>query len=171
MSAVVERCPNCGVEHDPSHEGPCEVCGSVLGYWCRRHGAEIGWLSGPECPRCAREVEARRKAPRPAPPPSTPRLPRRDPHEVLRERAGEVLPHVATGAGLALRLVGALLVLVRTVILWGVLGGVVGAVAAPLVGGDPLWVGLFGASIGAAVGLFLGIILALGRLFARRGPR
>ena len=103
--------------------------------------------------------------------PSTPRLPRRDPHEVLRERAGEVLPHVATGASLALRVLGALLVLVRTVVVCGVLGGLVGIAAGPVARGEILWVGLFGATIGGAVGLFLGVILALRRLFARRRPR
>ncbi|HEU4455627.1 MAG TPA: hypothetical protein VFR81_21360 [Longimicrobium sp.] len=64
MKRVVERCPNCGVEHDDPRGGACEVCGTTLRYWCRVHSREIGWLEGPACPRCATEA-AGRVPPRP----------------------------------------------------------------------------------------------------------
>jgi hypothetical protein len=62
MTHVVERCPDCGVEHDVSPAGACEACHEPLRYWCRRHGRDAGWLAGPDCPRCAEE--AARPAPR-----------------------------------------------------------------------------------------------------------
>jgi hypothetical protein len=68
VKRVVERCPNCGVEHDDPKGGACEVCGTTLRYWCRAHSREIGWLEGPSCPRCATEAAGRipsRPAPRP----------------------------------------------------------------------------------------------------------
>jgi hypothetical protein len=181
VNAVIERCTNCGVEHEPSHVGPCEVCGSELRYCCQRHSREIGWLDGPACPVCARETEARRARPAPAPPPPverpTParptmrrpaRRPRRpDPREVLREGAGEILPHVATGASLAIRVVRAIFILVRTVFLWALLGAAAAIAYAYLLGGEVLWLMIFGLSNGAAIGLFLGIILALGSIFTR----
>jgi rRNA maturation protein Nop10 len=61
MTHVVERCPNCGVEHDVS-AAACEACHQPLRYWCRRHGRDAGWLAGPDCPRCAED------AAHPAPP-------------------------------------------------------------------------------------------------------
>ena len=38
MKRVIERCPNCGVEHDDPKGGECEVCGTALRFWCRVHG-------------------------------------------------------------------------------------------------------------------------------------
>lgn len=70
MNRVVDRCPNCGVEHDDARGGTCEVCGTTLRYWCRVHSREIGWLNAPECPRCAAEAAA--PPARPAPPRSAP---------------------------------------------------------------------------------------------------
>lgn len=191
--AVVERCPNCGVEHPPTHEGPCEVCGHALRFWCQRHGQEAGWLDGVDCPLCVREAAAREAAARKPPPPPPRRVPveprprartaarptarrpagpprRRDRGAVLREGAGEILPHVATGAGVAFRVVRALFVVVRTVILWALLGAMGGAAYAFLVGGELVWLALFGLSTGGGIGLFFGIILALRTLFARRPP-
>jgi hypothetical protein len=82
MKRVIERCPNCGVEHDDPKGGACEVCGTTLRFWCRVHSKEIGWLDSAACPRCA--AEAARPAPStrtptappsraPAPPPPPPR--------------------------------------------------------------------------------------------------
>ena len=85
--------------------------------------------------------------------------------------AREILPHVATGASLAIRVIHALFVLVRTVFLWAVLGAVAGAGYGYLTGSDLIWVGLFGLTNGALIGLFFGFILALRVLFARRVPR
>lgn len=90
---------------------------------------------------------------------------------MLREGAGEVLPHVAAGAGLAFRVVRALFVVVRTVILWALLGAMGGAAYAFLVGGELVWLALFGLSVGGGIGLFFGLILALRTLFARRPSR
>jgi hypothetical protein len=70
MTRIVERCPNCGVEHDVAEVGECEACGSPLRYWCRTHSREIGWLESAECPRCPPGTA--RVKPRPAPPPSPP---------------------------------------------------------------------------------------------------
>ncbi|HEX6371907.1 MAG TPA: hypothetical protein VF006_23490 [Longimicrobium sp.] len=69
MKRVVERCPNCGVEHDDPKGGACEVCGTPLRFWCRVHSKEIGWLDAAACPRCAAE------AARPTPPPRAPAAP------------------------------------------------------------------------------------------------
>jgi hypothetical protein len=74
MKRVIERCPNCGVEHDDPKGGACEVCGTQLRYWCRLHGKEIGFLDSPACPRCAAEAARPTPPPRaPAPPPPPPR--------------------------------------------------------------------------------------------------
>jgi hypothetical protein len=77
MKRVIERCPNCGVEHDDPKGGACEVCGTTLRFWCRVHSKEIGWLDSATCPRCA--AEAARPVPPPrapaAPPPAAPRSP------------------------------------------------------------------------------------------------
>ncbi|HYR07045.1 MAG TPA: hypothetical protein VEQ60_04740, partial [Longimicrobium sp.] len=69
MKRVIERCPNCGVEHDDPKGGACEVCGTTLRFWCRVHSKEIGWLDSAACPRCAAE------AARPSPPPRAPTAP------------------------------------------------------------------------------------------------
>lgn len=72
MRRVIERCPNCGVEHDDPKGGACEVCGTTLRFWCRVHSREIGWLDSETCPRCAAEgATATTPPPRTAPPPST----------------------------------------------------------------------------------------------------
>jgi hypothetical protein len=73
VKRVIERCPNCGVEHDDPKGGACEVCGTPLRSWCRVHSKEIGWLSSASCPRCAAE------AARPTPPPRAPAAPRPTP--------------------------------------------------------------------------------------------
>jgi hypothetical protein len=189
VNAVVERCPNCGVEHDVSHTGPCEVCGHELRYWCQRHSRDIGWLSGPECAVCQRETEAgRRPPPAPPRPPAPPPAPRRSPERrpspepryeprapverrpPRRVRAEDVLPHVVTGAGLALHLLRAAVVLVRSILLWSFLGAAAGAGYALLVGEDLLWIAGFGLINGAVLGFFLGVLAALATLFrsARR---
>jgi hypothetical protein len=70
VKRVIERCPNCGVEHDDDPKGgACEVCGTPLRFWCRVHSKEIGWLNSATCPRCAAE------AARPTPPPRPPAAP------------------------------------------------------------------------------------------------
>jgi hypothetical protein len=69
VKRVIERCPNCGVEHDDPKGGACEVCGTPLRFWCRVHSKEIGWLDSEACPRCAAE------AARPTPPPRAPATP------------------------------------------------------------------------------------------------
>ena len=36
MKRVIERCPNCGVEHDDPKGGACEVCGTEMyGLHCK----------------------------------------------------------------------------------------------------------------------------------------
>ncbi|HEU4882672.1 MAG TPA: hypothetical protein VFT45_10515 [Longimicrobium sp.] len=88
MKRVIERCPNCGVEHDDPKGGACEVCGTALRFWCRVHSKEIGWLNSATCPRCAAEAArstppprapaappSRAPAPAPRPTPPTPRVP------------------------------------------------------------------------------------------------
>ena len=193
MKRVVERCPNCGVEHDDPKGGACEVCGTTLRYWCRVHSKEIGWLDAPACPRCAAEAEAAAR-PRPAPPPAPAEAPQRrppivvepappewtpapgpepapyagrDPRDVLRDRAEEIGPYVVTGAGMALRLFRAVLAVVRLVIVWGIVGAVIGGGIASYQGADVVWSALFGAMIGGGAGLFFGLIAALRILFSR----
>jgi hypothetical protein len=182
VNAVVERCPNCGVEHEVSHTGPCEVCGSELRYWCQRHSRDTGWLSGVQCPLCLREAELRAAAPPPAPPrvelrrpaPAAPvprgaRPPRhREPRPIPRVDAREILPHVAIGARLTIRALHAVVVLVRTVFLWAFLGAAAGAGYAYMTGDDMVWIAIFGLTNGAVVGFFLGLLLALRALLARR---
>ena len=76
MKRVIERCPNCGVEHDDPVGGECEVCGTQLRYWCRVHGPEIGFMDAAACPRCAAEAARPAPPPRaPVPPPARPRRP------------------------------------------------------------------------------------------------
>lgn len=183
MNAVVERCPNCGVEHDVAHTGPCEVCGHELRYWCQRHSRDVGWLSGPECATCQRETEAARTAPppppAPRPPARAPRMPERraEPRPPVarlpprRVRAEDVIPHVATGAGVALRVVKAVAALVRAVLLWAFLGAAAGVAYAFLTGVDVLWTAAFGLVNGAALGFFLGLLAALATLFRRARRR
>ena len=196
MSRVVERCPNCGVEHDTPHGGACEVCGTPLRFWCRVHSREIGWLDGPECPRCASEAAARSTPPPPRRPPPAPRPhprrvppvviaepepeppsewagpppePYRDPREVWIERAEELRPYAETGAGVAVRMFRALWAVVRSVFFWGLLGALGGGVFAYMQGYPPpdvVWTALFGAMVGGGAGLFFGFIAALRVLFS-----
>lgn len=81
MKRVIERCPNCGVEHDDPKGGACEVCGTTLRFWCRVHSKDIGWLETEACPRCAAEFSRTTTTPSAAPPPAAPTrtapLPRR----------------------------------------------------------------------------------------------
>jgi hypothetical protein len=72
VKRVIDRCPNCGVEHDDARGGTCEVCGSTLRFWCRVHSREIGWLNAPECPRCTAEAAAPPARPTPPPRPRAP---------------------------------------------------------------------------------------------------
>lgn len=89
MKRVIDRCPNCGVEHDDAVGGTCEVCGTQLRFWCRVHSREIGWLDSPECPRCDAELGTRRpSAPPPAPPAPAPLPPR----EAVPEPRAEPAP-------------------------------------------------------------------------------
>lgn len=190
MSRVVARCPNCGVENDDARGGPCEVCGTTLRFWCRLHGAETGWLDSPDCPRCAADEQARRSRPAPAPPPARapapsrwrrrapvervpaerpytpPPEPGRDPREVLREGAEDLRPYVVAGADVAGRLIRATFAVIRSVIVFGVLGAIVGGVFAYNQRGDLVWPLISGALIGGAVGLFFGGIGALRILFS-----
>ena len=179
MSRVVERCPNCGVEHDAAHGGACEVCGTQLRFWCTLHGAEAGWLDTPVCPRCA-EAEARRSRPVPPPPPPprrervrvpaerpyAPPHPGRDPRDVMREGAEDLRPYIVAGAGVAGRLIRAAFAVLRNVIVFGILGAIVGGVFAYNQRGDLVWPVISGALFGAGIGLFFGLIGALRILFA-----
>ncbi|HZG42641.1 MAG TPA: hypothetical protein VEY93_06735 [Longimicrobium sp.] len=196
MKRVIERCPNCGVEHDEAVGGECEVCGTPLRFWCRVHGKEIGFLASAECPRCVAEEQARRtravppRAPAPSrgatprePVEAPPRRPRRppvvfdsppppyagrDPREVLREGADDMRPYVAAGADFAVLMMRALFAIVRHVIGWGVLGGIAGGVLGYQQGGDPVWSAMFGVMVGGGAGLFFGAIAALRILFSAR---
>jgi hypothetical protein len=189
VKRVIERCPNCGVEHDEAVGGECEVCGTPLRFWCRVHGKEIGFLSSAGCPRCVAEEQARRTRPvpprapaptRPAEPPRRPRRPPvvfdsppppyagRDPREVLREGADDMRPYVAAGADFAVLMMRALFAIVRHVIGWGVLGGIAGGVLGYQQGGDPIWSAMFGVMVGGGAGLFFGAISALRILFGAR---
>lgn len=194
MKRVIARCPNCGVEHDDARIVDCEVCGTTLRNWCRAHSQKIGWLDGPRCPGCAEELAARSRPTRPPPPPPTrapapppapprrrrtrppaerpyapekePRYPGRDPREVMLERAEELRPYVASGAGLAVRLFRALFAVVRYVIVLALLGGIVGGVFAYQQRGDLVWPVITGALIGGGLGLFIGLIVAIRILFS-----
>jgi hypothetical protein len=189
VKRVIERCPNCGVEHDEAVGGECEVCGTPLRFWCRVHGKEIGFLSSAECPRCVAEEQARRaRIPPRTPPAPTPRAepprrprrtpvvfdspappyPARDPREVLREGADDMRPYVAAGADFAVLLMRALFAIVKHVIGWGVLGGVAGGVIGYQQGGDAIWSAMFGVMVGGGAGLFFGAIAALRILFSGR---
>ena len=193
MSRVIERCPNCGVEHELTHTGPCEVCGSELRYWCRRHSKEIGWLDGPRCERC--EMEAAR--PRPAPAPPRPRTPRpspsprrpdprpahRSPGTVLGEDAAEWLPRAAAHGGtLAWRLFKAAFIIFRSVLLGAVLFAIGGAIwgyqtygmteggdgiAIHTLSREMLGVIVLAGFIGAILGLFFGFVRAIRVLFSK----
>ncbi len=188
MSLVIERCPNCGVEHELTHTGPCEVCGSELRFWCRRHSKETGWLSGPKCERCA--MEAAR--PRPAPPTPTPRPtrtpvptagrrpPRGAPGTVRREPTADWRPHAARGGLVAWRMVKAALVIMRSVfvgaLLFGIAGGLWGyqmygiatgdGVAIHTLNRDTIGLALLGVIIGGTLGLLWGFVRAIRILFA-----
>jgi hypothetical protein len=191
LTRIIARCPNCGVEHDDARIVECEVCGTTLRNWCRVHSPAIGWLAGPECPGCAEELDARlasrmrpppappapapAPAPEPAPPPrrrrtrpapERPRVPERDPREVMLERAEELRPYVTTGAGVAVRLVRALFAVVRNVIILALLGGIAGGFVAYNQGGDLVWPVITGALVGGGLGLLIGLISAIRILFA-----
>ncbi|HEY7769748.1 hypothetical protein [Longimicrobium sp.] len=192
MTRVIERCPNCGVEHDEAVGGECEVCGTPLRFWCRVHGKEIGFLASAECPRCQAEEQARRSRPVPprAPAPSrgdaprapvemAPRRPRRTPAGFdappppyagrdPREVAEDMRPYVEAGANFAVLMVRALFAVLRHVIGWGVLGGIAGGVIGYQQNGDAIWSGMFGVMVGGGAGLFFGAIAALRILFSGR---
>jgi hypothetical protein len=193
MKRVIERCPNCGVEHDDPVGGQCEVCGTQLRYWCRVHGPEIGFMDTAACPRCAAEAARPTPPPRPAPaPPPRPRAPTpgptyepppaareprrerpwregRDPGVVLREHAEDLAPYAAAGAGFLVRLMMALVVVVRSVLGWGFLGAIGGVVYVSTSGApaDLLWAGMAGAMVGGGIGLLVGTIRAMRVLFAQ----
>lgn len=192
MKRVVERCPNCGVEHDDPVGGECEVCGTQLRYWCRVHGPEIGFMDTAACPRCAAEAARPAPPPRaPVPPPPTrveadapprtvppARRPRprstwggRDPHDVLREGAEDLAPYAEAGARFAGRLLRAFFTLVRTVIGWALLGAIAAGVYAAYVGADVFYTAAFGAMVGGGFGLVIGGLRALLILFGPSRPR
>jgi hypothetical protein len=186
MKRVVQRCPNCGVEYDEPIAGACDVCGTEVRYWCRVHGAEIGFMDTAACPRCA--AEAARPAPpprRPAgpPPPLQPRSPRgapvetvetdspwtepdprvvrprwggREPRVVIREGAEDLAPYAAAGANFAVRLMLALFAVVRSVLGLGILGVVIGFIYASSVQGLEP---LWTAAFGAMVGGGVGLLV------------
>jgi hypothetical protein len=133
MKHVVERCPSCGAEHEAPGDSTCEACGTAMRHWCRVHGAEIGWLDGPACRRCAeRATGPSIPCPAPALPPTV-------------KQASPPLP-VRIGIGLLSALVtgfgfwvagmggGALYALIRaasveaTAPAWGRVTGVVGLI-------------------------------------------
>lgn len=196
MTRVVERCPNCGVEHDNPVGGECEVCGTQLRYWCRVHGPEIGFMDTAACPRCAAEAARPVPPPRvPVPPPSSaPRRPAptrvepdapprtvpparrprprptwggREPHVVIREGAEDLAPYAAS---FAVRLLRAFFTLVRTVIGWTILGALAGGIYASYVGGDVLYTAAFGGMVAAGLGLVIGGLRALLILFGPARP-
>jgi hypothetical protein len=190
VTRVVERCPNCGVEHDDPVGGECEVCGTKLRYWCRVHGPQIGFMDTAACPRCAAEAArptppprapapTRRPAPTRAepedapwtpPPPARPRWGGREPRVVLREGAEELAPYAAAGAGFAVRVVRGLFAFVRTVLGWGLFGAVAGGGYAYYVGAEVLYSAAFGAMIGGMAGLIVGGLRALLIIFGPRPP-
>lgn len=191
MSNVIERCPNCGVEHELTHKGPCEVCGSDLRFWCQRHSKEIGWLDGPACKRCATEAARVRRAP-PSPPVRAPRTrspvperrpPRRPASTTARDAAADWLPHVAShGGSLALRLLKAALVIIRSAVVGALILGIVAALyayqqfgptgdegfAIHLLSREFLGTVVLGVVAGGGLGLLWGFIRALRILFATR---
>ena len=196
MKRVVERCPNCGVEHDDPKGGECEVCGTRLRYWCRVHGPEIGFMDTAACPRCAAEAARPVPPPRaPAPPPSSaPRRPAptrvepddgpewapappprrtrttwggREPRVVIRDGAEDLAPIAAEGA---VRLVRAFFTLIRTVIGWTLFGALAGGVYASYIGADVVYSALFGAMVAGIAGLILGGLRALLILFSSPRP-
>jgi hypothetical protein len=200
VKRVIERCPNCGVEHDNPVGGECEVCGTQLRYWCRVHGPEIGFMDTTACPRCAAEAARPTPPPRaPAPPPSSaPRRPTpaptrmeadapprtvpparrprprpwggRDPHVVIREGAEDLAPYAEAGANFAVRLLRAFFTLVRTVIGWTLLGAIAGGIYASYVGADVLYTAAFGGMVAAGLGLVIGGLRALLILFGPTHP-
>ena len=186
MSLVIERCPNCGVEHELTHKGPCEVCGSDLRFWCRRHSKDIGWLSGPRCERCAMEAARPRPAPSPPPRPRTPAPPRRPPHRepiTARREPPDWRPHAARGGAVAWRMVKAALVIARSVFVGALLFGIAGAiygyqmygfstgdgVAIHTLNRDTIALALLGVIVGSVLGLLWGFVRAIRILFATDG--
>ena len=191
MTRVIERCPNCGVEHDDPVGGQCEVCGTQLRYWCRVHGPEIGFMDTAACPRCAAEAARPTPPPRaPAPPSSAPRRPTptrveadapprtvppprrtrspwggRDPRVVIIDGAEDLAPYAAAGASFAVRLLRAFFTLLRTAIGWTILGALAGGVYAYYVGGDVVYTAAFGAMTAGILGLIIGGLRALLILF------
>lgn len=197
MKRVIERCPNCGVEHDDPVGGQCEVCGTPLRYWCRVHGPEIGFMDTAACPRCAAEAARpappprapapRPPAPMPAPPPTRvepdapPRTvppPRRrpspwggrDPRVVIMDGAEDLAPYARTGATFAVRVVRAIFAFIRTVLGWGILGAIAGGAYAFYLGGDVFYTAAFGAMVAGILGLIIGGLRALLILFGPSRP-
>jgi len=190
LSRVIQRCPNCGVEHDGARREECEVCGTPLRFWCRMHGREIGWLDGPDCPRCAADaVEARRPVPPPPPSTTAPRRPRptRAPAETPPPRPAEPRPTrvprrpppvpVGRDPGDVLRegaeewaprvasgarvFFSAIFTLVRTVLAWLVIGLIGGAGYSYATGDDIIWSLSYGLAAALIVGVLIGAILAI----------
>ena len=106
---------------------------------------------------------------------------------MLREEAGDLLPHIATGgaAGAALiwRLLMSVLVILRTIFAGALLFGLAGLAYGLYVNGvaiedglaihtldpDVIWTGLLGLAIGGALGFLWGLRRALGVLFPGAG--
>lgn len=187
MKRVIERCPNCGVEHDVAEVGECEACGSPLRYWCRTHSREFGWLESAECPRCPPGTARIKPRPAPPPPPPAPRataaatapppaasspvvtppapMPAPAPAPAAPAARGEdSAPRAkeAPGQGPIVRLFNAVLTTLQGGIL-GVLFGVgAGGFQAFYVGGDIPRTAVEWGVYGAMLGLILGGLAALG---------
>ena len=195
MTRIVERCPNCGVEHDVAEVGECEACGSALRYWCRTHSREIGWLEGGECPRCPPGTARIKPRPAPAapratapPPPAIPVAPR------TTATVAAVPPPAATpaaplpaaprapgdepgrhrakeaGQGPVVRLLNAVLTTMQGGIL-GVLSGMgAGGLRAFSVTGDIPRTAVEWGVYGGMLGLLLGGLIAFRGLLRSRSP-
>lgn len=158
---VVQRCPGCGVEHDVSAAGACEACHARLRYWCRRHGAEAGWLPTPACPRCAQGARETAQAsarsavgaapPAPAPPvaPTGP-APVVPPQAAADSQPGEWVDH--------LLFMGVLAALMTVAV--GLISTVGGVMLALTTGGGLPMV-LNTALSGIRLGVVMGVVAAL----------
>jgi len=164
----------------------CRVHGAETGWLdspeCPRCAAEEQARRSRPAPRPAPSPAPARPTPPPGParwrrrapaervaaerPYAAPPEPARDPREMLREGAEELRPYVVAGAGVAGRLIRATFAVIRSVIVFGVLGAIVGGVFAYNQRGDLVWPLISGALIGGAVGLVFGGIGALRILFA-----
>jgi hypothetical protein len=170
---VVQRCPGCGVEHDVTAPGACEACHARLRYWCRRHGAETGWLPTSACPRCAEgapePAQANARSAVAAAPPESPAEPL-----APAEPAAVVPPQPAADPQPA-EWVDHLLFMGFLAVLMPVAAGLIFTVAGVVMaltagGGIPVVVNtaLSGASFGVLMGLVLVLVYVVIHLTDRR---